>query len=479
MDRGPVVCLALPRWAVGSGPRWWSQFPAGDAHAGRVATFAGGGAGVHVQTSKLGAPASTERIWAGANVGALEMASNARGDIVLAAIDRSEDDYDTDAVGRLIALTKPAGEDWRPAFTAETTGDVRNPAVAINDDGRITIGYLRGADAALVEARIGSVDGSTPGDPTPLSEMLVRPSTPSLAVGPNGSAVATWTKGYPDGGNVPQAAHRPPGGPWGEPTDLAGTSTPPHPSSYNASPEVVAYPNGMFTSVFIGTAPRFADHVDDTVGPRTAMLAPRQDFVRSTRIPVRWEATDALARPRDTDVRVRSAGRSGGFGAWSIWKRRTTDNSAVFSGKPGRTYCFSAHARDRVGNIGARSNERCATTPVDDLAFSASNGWRHANDRRAYLGTLTATRESGQRLRLADTRAKTLRLLVRTCPDCGTVRVTHGGRNLGIFELTSPPARNKQVLLLRRYPRLRNGVVVVRVVSSGKPVQVDGVIASR
>lgn len=447
---------------------------------GGVATFARGGEGVAVQTSKLGAPASAAQpIWPGVNVGTPAIASNARGDMVLAAIDRPDYAFDAEATGRLIALTKPAGEDWRSAFTADTTADVRNPSVAINDEGRIAIGYLRGGDTGLVEARIGRVEGGTPGDATPLSDVLLHPSTPSLAMGPDGAAVATWTMADQEQRRLTQAAYRPPSGPWGHPTDLGGPSAPPQTSTYGSSPEVVAYPNGMFTSVFIGASPMFADHVDDTVGPRSRVLAPRQDFVRSTRIRIRWEATDALARPRDTDVRVRSAGRSGGFGAWSMWKRRTTDTSAVFSGKPGRTYCFSAQARDRVGNIGARSNERCAATPVDDRAFSAGSSWKRLNDPRAYLGTLTHARASGQWLRLADTRARTLRLLVRTCPDCGTVKVTHGGRGLGVFDLTSPRVRNKQVILLRRYARLRDGVVVVRVVSSGKPVVIDGLVVSR
>lgn len=443
-----------------------------------VATFAEGGEGLFVHTNKLGAPASSgETVWPGVNVGTPAMASNARGDIVLAAIDRPSDANDTETTGTLIALAKPAGEAWRRAFTAETTVGVRNPAVAINNKGRVAVSYLRGGATGQVEARIGRFDGSTPGDTSLLSDVLLHPSTASIAVEPDGAAAATWTMDHEDG-RVAQAAYRPSSGPWGAAIDLGGKSAPP-PTYVDSSPEVVAYPNSMFTSVFIGASPMFSDHVDDTVGPTTRMLAPRQDFVRSTRIQVRWESTDALARPRDTDVRVRSADRSGGFGAWSMWKRRTTDNSAVFRGKPGRTYCFSARAYDRVGNLGARSNERCATTPIDDRAFRASSGWGHAKDGRAYLDTLTSTRTSRQWLRLGNTHAKTLRLLARTCPDCGSVQVTHGGRNLGVFDLTSRRTRNKQVILLRRYAGLRDGAVVVRVVSSGQPVQIDGLIASR
>jgi len=242
---------------------------------------------------------------------------------------------------------------------------------------------------------------------------------------------------------------------------------------------MVAYPNGMFTAVFVSNAPLFSDHVDDTVAPTTRMVAPRTDFARSTRIPVRWRSVDELARVRDMDVRVRSAGHGGGFSTWSTWKHRTADTSAVFAAKPGRTYCFSARARDRVGNLGAWAGERCAATPIDDRALSSSRGWDRVDDRSAFLGTLTSAESAGDRVSLANVRATTLRLVVRSCPDCGTVRVFHGGRDLGKFSLASPRVHDKRVILLDEYSRVLGGTVVVRVVSSRKPVQIDGVVAAR
>lgn len=114
--------------------------------------------------------------------------------------------------------------------------------------------------------------------------------------------------------------------------------------------------------------------------------------------------------------------------------------------------CFSARAYDRVGNLGARSNERCTTTPIDDRALRASSGWGHAKDA-APAGTDVA------RLRQRPGHPRWPQ------PRCLRPDVT--------------PHPEKQVIVLRRYHGLRDGAIVVRVVSSGQSVQIDGFIASR
>jgi hypothetical protein len=70
-------------------------------------------------------------------------------------------------------------------------------------------------------------------------------------------------------------------------------------------------------------------------------------------------------------------------------------------------------------------------------------------------------------------------LVVRTCPTCGRVEVSHGKRNLGVFSLSSSRARDKRVIVVARYRRMHEGRVVVRSVEPGKRIYVDGVVASR
>ena len=55
----------------------------------------------------------------------------------------------------------------------------------------------------------------------------------------------------------------------------------------------------------------------------------------------------------------------------------------------------------------------------------------------------------------------------------------HGGRLLGTVDLSSRTVRNKRVFVLKTYTTPRLGKVVVRVVSGGKPVQIDGFLAKR
>ena len=441
-----------------------------------VATFVKAASGVWAQTTRMGGELSPIKILVdGGDHWYPDIASNARGDIVVATVSRSLPDSPKQSV----ALSKAAGEPWQPAHQTPFATDMSGPSVAINNDGTTAVAYVRESSGTRVVASLGTVAGNQWSEPTAVSGSLRFPSTPDIAVAPDGAAAVVWAT-VPT--NVPintQASYRAPGQAWGGPVTLAGQRTDGFPGWWGPLPKVVAYPNGMFTSVFVRNAPLFSDHVDDTVAPMTRMVAPRTDFVRSTRIPVRWRSSDELARVRDMDVRVRSAGRSGDFSTWSAWRRRTADTSAVFAAKPGRTYCFSARARDRVGNLGAWAGERCAATPIDDRALNASSGWDRVKDRSAFLGTLTSAESAGDRVSLQNVRAKTLRLVVRTCPGCGTVRVFHGGRDLGKFSLYSPRVHNKRVILLREYSRVRGGTVVVRAVSSRKPVQIDGVVATR
>jgi hypothetical protein len=233
------------------------------------------------------------------------------------------------------------------------------------------------------------------------------------------------------------------------------------------------------TAIWSAVSPVSSDYLDDTAAPAAQMVAPGKDYVRGKSIPASWRATDDLAGVWKMAVRVRSARRSGDFSTWSMWFRGTTVTSGVFTGKPGRTYCFSARATDRSGNVGAWSAERCATTPIDDRAFDVRGPWSRVESSTAYGRTLTRTDVSGARLRLADVPARALRLVARTCPTCGKVRVTHGGRDLGVVDLSSGRVRNRRVVLVRDYDRLRHGAVVVRVVGQGRPVSIDGIIASR
>lgn len=442
-----------------------------------VATFARGlccanpqEGGVFTQTAAVGeSPTPWRRIWPGTIVGTPVMAANSNGDMVLAALDGDETGaMNTGDPGHLIVLTKPAGKAWRPAFRADIPRRAVYPAVAISDSGRIGVAYERAADSSLV-VRTGNVRGRASGTAKVLSDRSRR-AFPSIALSPRGAAVVTWAAKSPGSDYPVYAARRPARGKWREPVRLG--------SVMQGLPTVYAYPNGMFTALFIGGAVEWTDYVDDAVGPTTRLRAPRKRFMRATRLPVRWTAADALSRPATSDVRVRIGNRAGSLRPWFVWRRKTTRNSTRYTGKPGHTYCFSVRTRDRVGNLGSWSDRRCTTLPRDDRSFARSAGWRRVRQRGAYLRTLSVTRSGGERLRVPGVEARSVRLLARTCPRCGRVRVRYGGRTLGTFSLTSRRPRNRSILV-GKFAHIRTGAVVIRTVRDGKPVRIDGLVGTR
>jgi hypothetical protein len=437
-----------------------------------------GGLGTWARTSTRGSEPTEPQTLLDSG-GVPDIASNTRGDLVVGITNTARGPSST--TSRLVTRSKPAGQEWRAAQASTwEAGAAGFVSVAINDEGATAAVFPRvdstRSQVLVSEGRVSSEERT---EPTSVAGDLPHSAAlADVAVGADGALAAAWSTNRGGGSRTvsTQAAFRAPGQSWEAPVELAGESALGHGWR---QVEVVALPSGMFTAVLVDGGPMVSDHVDDRVRPVARMVAPRHDFVRGTKLRVSWRATDDLAGVRNVDVRVRSARREGGFSAWSMWRRRTTDTAAALTGEPGRTYCFAARARDRVGNLGNWSPERCTTTPIDDRAFEARGAWLRLRNPSAYGQTLASTGVTGARLRLADVSARSLRLVARTCPRCGKVRVTHGTRDLGVVDLSSARVRNRRAIMLPGYDEVRGGAVVVRVVSQDKPVYVDGLIASR
>lgn len=386
-------------------------------------------------------------------------------------------------VEEIWTVTKPLGEDWqlpqRAVSTTEGTetdnavdrfevaGDGTSDSVVWYDDDYDTPWVMR------IFAATRNGDGPW-GEPTQISRGVTNTTVPSVTANRAGTMVAWASRS--DRTNDVHAVYRPVGGTWSEPMMLARRDR-----NNFLEHTAIGHPNGSFTVFFgPGEGPvEFTDFVDDSVAPKVRMTEPGPRPVLGSRMPASWTATDNLAGVRDVDVRVRSAGRDGRFSIWATWLNDTTATSGRRRVGPGRTYCFSARARDRVGNVGAWSPSRCAATPLDDRAARTTSGWSETRSRAAYQRTLTTTDRRGERLVLPGVRARQIGLVARTCPACGKVTVRHGGRLLGTVDLSARTVRNKRVFVLKTYNTPRLGKVVVRVVSGGKPVQIDGFVAKR
>lgn len=180
------------------------------------------------------------------------------------------------------------------------------------------------------------------------------------------------------------------------------------------------------------------------------------------------------------DVRWRRARWDGGYVEWkrpAAWQA-TANLDAPLGMKAGRTYCVSVRARNRAGQLSSWTAPRCLTRALDDRRLAASSGWRSRTGPKFYAGTVRATSRKGATLARPDAKVRRVGLVATTCRTCGVVVVRVDGKKVGRVDLESPVTRRRQVVMLPPFPRER-GTVTVTVRTSGKTVQVDGLVLSR
>lgn len=215
----------------------------------------------------------------------------------------------------------------------------------------------------------------------------------------------------------------------------------------------------------------------DTTAPATTMTAPTTITTLSTRVPVGWTAPTGTT---SFDGRYRRASATGPFSSrvypagWQV----TPARSMTIFGVPGSMYCASARARDARPNLGGFSAERCSVVPLDDRALTASTGWTRASSTAYFLNTYTTTTRYGVKLTRTGLQTSRISLVATKCPSCGVVGVYVGSTLLGKVNLYSSTLKRKAVIALPRFS-LRTTTVTLKVLSSGKTVQVDGLATSR
>ena len=145
---------------------------------------------------------------------------------------------------------------------------------------------------------------------------------------------------------------------------------------------------------------------------------------------------------------------------------------------PGSTYCFTAVAYDNAANE-RTSNQRCTSAPLDDRGLDRSTGWTRGTGSAFYKGTRTSAKPLGSVLSKKGVTARRLGIVATKCAGCGTVGVYVGSVKVGTVGLSSTTTRHKQVLLLPAFASAKSGTVRLKVLSSGKPVRIDGLVVIR
>lgn len=210
-----------------------------------------------------------------------------------------------------------------------------------------------------------------------------------------------------------------------------------------------------------------------TTGPTTlGSLATKTRFT--------WAGGVSSSAVANYDVRWRRARWDGVYEAWKRpagWQA-TANLDAPLGMKRGFTYCVSVRARNRAGQLSAWSGGRCLTRALDDRRLSPSSGWTARKGAKFYAGTFRVTTRKGATLTRTGARVKRVGVVATTCRVCGVVNVLVDGKKVGRVNLASPTFRRRQVRMLPPF-KLERGTVTVKVRSSGKRVQIDGIVISR
>jgi hypothetical protein len=217
----------------------------------------------------------------------------------------------------------------------------------------------------------------------------------------------------------------------------------------------------------------------DTTDPTASLTQPSKTVTinNAKAITLKWNANDTGGSGLDdVDIRVKSAKYNAGFGSFTqpAGLQHLIGTQKVFTGAAGTSYCFSVRARDHANNLSPFSAQKCTMLPVDDRTAAASTGWtRKSGQSGAYLGTLSVSSTKNKTLTLHSVHARQIGILVKKCGNCGTFLITFAGQTFsantagsGFVVFTTP---------LKGTVHTSN--VVIKVFSSGKPIQIDGVAA--
>jgi uncharacterized protein YkwD len=193
-----------------------------------------------------------------------------------------------------------------------------------------------------------------------------------------------------------------------------------------------------------------------------------------------WQADDPDGVAQ-IQLRDRRRTPTTGYAAWATGPWQDTDSSTTtWDAAQGTTTCESARAKDTAGNVsGWVAPPSCRHVPVDDSVLNRSVGWRTTTDDRLWNGRATTTTRKGATLSLPRVvKVDRLGVVASTCGGCGRVRVMVGSHQFGVIDLDRPGAR-QQVILRPRLLDPRSGTVKLVVLSSGKKVQIDGLVVSQ
>jgi hypothetical protein len=260
------------------------------------------------------------------------------------------------------------------------------------------------------------------------------------------------------------------------------------PASVCTSPvDRTLLPDGLHTFTVTATdavsnasSPLAYQWLVDGTAPTATLKTPTAAFVLTATTPVTWAGADAGSGIGSYQVRYQRAAWNALLGPWTYpaaWQ--ALHGTSIAASLPvGYTYCFSVRSIDNAGNASAWTASRCTARPLDDRSGTPSTGWLRGTNSAYYLGTYTQTTGLNRTLVRTGARLDRVGIVVTKCPTCGVVGVYVGTTLVGKVSLYSKTTVRKAVVVLPRFS-LRLATVTVKVLSSGKLVQLDGLAISK
>jgi hypothetical protein len=226
----------------------------------------------------------------------------------------------------------------------------------------------------------------------------------------------------------------------------------------------------------------------DAVAPAVALTAPAAATAASMattltgKATVTWTGSDSGSGVGTYQVRWARAAYSGGLGAWTYpaaWTSLTGTTLTQTGLAKGYVYCYSVRATDKVGNLSSWSANRCVAAPLDDSSLSAvTSGWTRVSSASYWGGTAKKSKVRNATLSRAGAQLSRVGIVATRCPTCGQVGIYVKGTLIGKINLAASTTQYRKVLMLPKFS-LRSGTVTVKVLTSNKPVFIDGLVISR
>ena len=265
---------------------------------------------------------------------------------------------------------------------------------------------------------------------------------------------------------------------WGD--DESGQATPP-PDAFKVVTAGYDHTCGIRTD---DTLTCWGNDDGGQVTPRpSAYLDGLAPWSTKTSVDVHWGARAALASVVAYDVRYQRAAWNGALGSSVTWQSLTPSTSATLAASAGSTYCFMVRAHGADGNASEWNEGWCTVVPLDDRSLARSGTWTVGSDAAYFGGTFVRSSTTGAALARTGVVASWVALLATTCPDCGSVGVYLGTstKPARVISLYSPVTVTSKLIPLfgEDDETSVSGTITLKVASSGKPVTIDGLLATR